>query len=222
MIEVKLEEVLLTHALARILDEEREALGDEGIRKAVSHVKKYAEETLNADDKRQALLDAFTIIDEFQDEIEEDQKRKISCRKGCAFCCHLEVQVTDLEKDLIMDYAKEHGIKYNEKKLEEQLQYNEQTLPLSDVSRCVFLSNQNTCNIYEVRPLHCRKYLVLNDPKFCNAKKYPSHSTKVHFHSNTEILASAILTAARKMGSMAEIMLDKRMINGTVRSLPEK
>jgi Fe-S-cluster containining protein len=223
MKEVKLEEVLFTDAMGRILDQELQENHKHAVLQAMKDVRFNANVMLNSTDQRAALLEMYDAIEEeHTTKTPQDMMAKLTCRKGCAHCCHVEVQVGDIEKDLIMEYVEKNGIKYNKKKLEEQLGLDQYTWPMSDVSRCVFLGADNTCNIYEVRPMSCRKYFVMNDPKFCNARKYPHGQTKVYFSYVKEMLASALLTASKKLGNMAEIILDKKIKKGAIVSLPDK
>ena len=37
--------------------------------------------------------------------------------------------------------------------------------------RCGFLAEDNTCKIYDIRPIVCRTHNSLDDPKFCDASQ---------------------------------------------------
>lgn len=77
------------------------------------------------------------------------------CSKGCAYCCHIDVSITDLEAKLIEE---ETGRK----------RVTSKTRPTAGhTERCPFLTTDNGCSIYKVRPFHCRTFHTLDDPKYC-------------------------------------------------------
>src|SRR3954452_13902639 len=73
---------------------------------------------------------------------------EISCRKGCAHCCHITVNTTENEVDLILDYVAEHNIPIDMEWLKQQQGFTEDTHMMSPFSKCVFLNEHNACNIY--------------------------------------------------------------------------
>jgi Fe-S-cluster containining protein len=131
-----------------------------------------------------------TIIDATSRRIEETDCR-IACRKGCAACCLYLVPISPAEAYHIRDEI--FKLPYQEQKTlfrscqqttrqlighrspdalfsptqnhEERLEilsdwYREMKLP------CPFLVN-NTCCIYDFRPLACQEYLVTGHPSKC-------------------------------------------------------
>lgn len=85
------------------------------------------------------------------------------CQKGCSDCCTDDFDVSVTEFFTILNYLKIHC---NDQQLENickmsrikisGISSNEKTLAFS---RCIFLNeDSNTCDIYEVRPIICRKY----------------------------------------------------------------
>jgi Fe-S-cluster containining protein len=67
-----------------------------------------------------------------------------ACAPGCAFCCHLPVLVTPKEAELLAEVASRRpGVKA---RLHEP------------GPRCPFLSDENRCVAYDVRPLRCRAH----------------------------------------------------------------
>lgn len=72
------------------------------------------------------------------------------CKKGCKYCCHYEIAITDLE----VEYIK-NKVKINKKKYDASMQ------------ACPFLK-EGTCSIYEYRPFVCRRHLSIADtPDWC-------------------------------------------------------
>lgn len=98
-----------------------------------------------------------------------------SCKKGCSGCCHIYMDCTAIEAELIREYILK---KFNEKqiislnnKIKETIdqipEYKEilEAIDKNDLINkygdkhlpCIFLSEDNSCLIYEVRPFNCRK-----------------------------------------------------------------
>lgn len=124
-------------------------------------------------------------------DLTERKGKKISCKAGCGACCKQPVPVTLLEAEylnrLIMNMPEKqqqkvragfaHTIKtVTEAGLLEDLE-NISDLATEQKRRlakeyfelgleCPFLENQS-CGIYQHRPLQCREFLVTSDPRFC-------------------------------------------------------
>ena len=99
---------------------------------------------------------------------EEIEKRhitdfeNIACKKGCSWCCYKQVGVSPLEVFLIAEHLKNKRIKISLADIKSRLTaLDRQTNGLSSEARlaaqlpCAFLA-ENSCSIYEVRPLACR------------------------------------------------------------------
>lgn len=78
----------------------------------------------------------------------------VTCKKGCSHCCRMDVQITTFEAEYIVMAT---GIPHipNAK------------LTTGNKGACPFLSNAGECSIYAFRPLLCRTYHSLSDPKLC-------------------------------------------------------
>lgn len=149
---------------------------------------------------RQALQEADTasvahafhkVVDAYVAEVLKDPSVEVTCKRGCAHCCHIQVAVTPDEADLLRLASQD--LEIDKARLEQQAVYKDiyDKLPYKQ-RRCVFLGDDNDCRVYEVRPIACRKYLVGNDPKLCNTKKYPSGDAMVLSVNKAEIVASAV------------------------------
>jgi Fe-S-cluster containining protein len=144
------------------------------------------------DSSKHALLNfVYTIIDKWMEKTAATQS--LSCRKGCAFCCKMNVDVTPLEVDLIIDYCKEQKILIDKEYLQQQSVIPKQDIGFTPgLSTCIFLSKENTCTIYPVRPLACRKYVVITPPEICDMPNYPDAKIGVWTSLDAEILTSAL------------------------------
>jgi Fe-S-cluster containining protein len=114
----------------------------------------------------------------------------ISCKAGCGACCRMMVQISEVEARRLrtvvdempeprrtkirkrFDAAMQNltgaglgSLRYTERLTAEAIerlnrQYFEQQVP------CPFLENES-CSIYEERPITCREYLVTSSPEHC-------------------------------------------------------
>jgi len=86
----------------------------------------------------------------------------IACKKGCSWCCYKQVGVSPLQVFLIAEHLKNKRIKIYLEDIKSRLTALDQiTNDLTSEARlaaqlpCAFLV-ENSCSIYEVRPLACR------------------------------------------------------------------
>lgn len=100
------------------------------------------------------------------------EKTLVSCSKGCHFCCRQNVHVYKGEAAVIAEYCREHGIEIPKSYLAQQMKYGWRELAQTEVGWCVFLKN-GECSIYPVRPIACRNYFVVSNPKLCDVIAYP-------------------------------------------------
>lgn len=132
----------------------------------------------------------------------------VQCHKGCAACCHLNVDVFTQEAVLLLAFAREQGIEIDEARLTRQATKTDDTwheLTPED-QRCVFLADDRTCRVYDHRPGACRKYAVKNDPDRCDMNKYPGGEVAIVFSIEAEIVHSAAMTVYGA-GNMATMLL---------------
>ena len=119
---------------------------------------------------RVAVEGYYIAIDKLQQEALSDlQDKEISCKKGCGYCCHIHVDVTSHEAEVILERCKEEGISIDWLRLKKQSIRNLDTWKNLSMKyrRCVFLSDDNQCKIYSFRPATCRNMLSMDDPIKC-------------------------------------------------------
>lgn len=119
----------------------------------------------------------------------------ISCRKGCAHCCHIEVHCTPDEAELLLYAAKTESIDIDWVRVEHQAKVTKWRQLDYKARRCVFLGADNTCQVYEYRPMTCRKHMVASAPEQCNSQKYPAGDIVVMTANRAEMMASALFSA---------------------------
>lgn len=132
----------------------------------------------------------------------------VQCRKGCAACCRLHVGIFAPEAELLHMIAHEAGIEIDAARLARQASKDDSTwrdLAPED-QRCVFLADDNTCNVYEHRPGACRKYTVKTDPELCDTVNHPDGEVGIVFDIEAEIVHSAAMTTYGA-GGMAAMLL---------------
>lgn len=83
------------------------------------------------------------------------------CQRGCSHCCKMDVNVSRLEAEYI---TKNGG-----PMLDQGIQHT-----YGHHSACPFLSQDDTCTVYNHRPFNCRTFHTLDDPKYC-AKGTETH-----------------------------------------------
>lgn len=98
------------------------------------------------------------------------KEKGVSCGNGCSFCCHIAVDITKGEAELIKMYCHENNIEIPYEYFKAQENYTKENwheLIKTKQSGCGFLSEAGECKVYEVRPIACRKYMVLDPPEKC-------------------------------------------------------
>lgn len=98
-------------------------------------------------DKIQCAYSAIDVFNEFVSTF-------TVCGKGCSACCNYDVQVSRLEAEYIAVNC----------------ELNIDTGDVSSVNvrkPCTFLGKDGICAVYEFRPLNCRTFHTIDDPKYC-------------------------------------------------------
>lgn len=130
----------------------------------------------------------------------EEIWESIACGKGCGNCCHLAVRVTDEEAQRLLPYLTPERIKH----LEQQKDWKVDEYHLNEESRCAFLNDDNSCGVYEERPLACRGQFSQNS-KNCG----PDAGVAEAFYlTGIEIAISAYWTVETGHGLLPKQLLD--------------
>ena len=196
-----------------------------------AHIAGLTTEQRQLDRIEEALVGYTTQLDQLKDTHQERRRKElhmlsdefvrdeiltngspehITCTKGCAHCCKQIVMVTQPEGERLFELANERGIPLDARRLERQAcQDDNGWLTLQGNDRnCPFLGSDNTCQVYDDRPLSCRKYFVVSDPALCDMQKYPSGQVRVCYSVNAEVLTTAAFTVLDSC-SMAQALLAK-------------
>lgn len=133
--------------------------------------------------------------------------KDVKCGRGCASCCHLNVDITAQEAELLALCVREaEGVSIDMQRLHRQADTPWDELPPAD-QRCVFLGADNACTVYEHRPGSCRKYFVVTDPQFCDTAQHPGHEVGILFDMEGELIHAAALKT-HGAGSLASMLRD--------------
>ena len=165
----------------------------EYVNAGINHYKDELNRAVGESNLESAIIGFYELMDENSDTMDQETKNRISCRKGCAHCCHLFVSVSMREAVVIKGHCDDNDILIDKEYLKKQSNYKQKDYSLQENSACVFLNDSNECKIYNVRPLACRKYFVISDPDLCDAKKYPSGIVAKVSDINAELMASAMV-----------------------------
>lgn len=107
-------------------------------------------------------LTKLRVIYQFMDELYAFVNKYTPCKKGCNFCCHYPVSISELEIEYIESASKFKRLK------------NVRTESDFHGKPCPFLSS-GKCGIYEIRPFLCRQHVALTKtstwchPDQCNS-----------------------------------------------------
>jgi Fe-S-cluster containining protein len=126
------------------------------------------------------------------------QRPEISCREGCAHCCRQQVMISDQEAALLLKAAEHNDLTLDKQKLQEQAKIEgegEWAKKPKDQRSCIFLGADNRCQVYEARPMACRKYFSISNPDSCDIDKHGGQSSVLMWFSlNAEVLSTAVMT----------------------------
>jgi len=108
---------------------------------------------LKADKSKLSKMARVKRIYDLLDEIRHETESICVCRKGCAHCCRIKLEVTPLEADYISHNTDIKQRKHN---------------VVRDDKYCPLLNQQTAqCSVYEFRPFNCRSFATYDSPDYC-------------------------------------------------------
>lgn len=98
--------------------------------------------------------------------IKLENESNFSCRKGCSHCCYHLISLSSNEVGDLPKLNSEQNeiINFQIQYLDYETQWN---IVPTEFRRCVFLDDNNSCSVYEKRPLVCRSTLVSSPSENC-------------------------------------------------------
>jgi uncharacterized protein len=182
----------VTSSILEMLDQLPASVNREAAIEKIKGVIKFYQDQINKSNgtPQQIATNLYDLMDGLTKD-ESSGANPTSCKKGCSFCCNYYTACSDREALLIIDYCKEYNIAIDINYLREQAKLGWKEFTSQEHTACVFLSNQGTCNIYEVRPLSCRKYYVISPPELCDQVTHPGAKVARIGNVQAECLVSA-------------------------------
>jgi Fe-S-cluster containining protein len=158
-------------------------------------------------DPIRAFKELVKLVDDRIRAIPSRERDDFSCRKGCSFCCRMNVDVHKEEAVIIRNHCRKRGIVIDKQYLSQQLEYPALEIGWSKRNACVFLKD-GMCSIYHVRPIFCRKYFVVTPKEDCEMiPGVPFKRVASHFDYQTEIYNAAVITSGLMPGRLPEMLL---------------
>jgi Fe-S-cluster containining protein len=161
------------------------------------------------------MEDRLGIVHAFYDAVHRSIKRdtaktvldQVKCKKGCAHCCKIRVLVSLAEAQYIYEYSKENNITIDVDYLKEQAKLTEDhDYDFSKFRNCVFLSNDNSCLVYEARPISCRRHLVVSEPSNCDVQGGKKTVSAVPA-LDASLIGAGLMVADKEHGNFPEMLL---------------
>ncbi|MGZ3748167.1 MAG: YkgJ family cysteine cluster protein [Pseudobdellovibrionaceae bacterium] len=132
-----------------------------------------------------------------------------SCAKGCGYCCHLEVEITEDDAERLVNAVVDLNISLDLELLEIQSQRERQDESWKrgciKENRCVMLDENNSCRVYASRPVNCRKHAVVSPVSECSTLGASPVSRIIPMN---EIFMSAYISLPNlQFGSLSKLLL---------------
>lgn len=150
--------------------------------------------------------DSFAVADTAWSDLQKHLNgflQKTACQKGCGWCCHLHVEISWAEALAIAVYLRVFHFPVAFDDLRHRIQQTAARLSSLDAASriphkipCAFLGADQTCQIYDYRPLPCRGFNSL-DATICE-QGFGISEAGTPLESWQTTLYSAILTGLRQ------------------------
>lgn len=97
----------------------------------------------------------------------------LPCKVGCSACCHTQVGITEDEAQLLVGRIND-GLKIDYNLLQNQIKAGNNSEGFYQLSykerKCIFLGEDNSCQVYNDRPSVCRTNAVLGEASQCSTQ----------------------------------------------------
>lgn len=137
----------------------------------------------------------------------EKEFKVATCKKGCGACCYVMPKITRDEAKLITQTLMDNPeIKLDAERMQTWHDEPDKDKWTADRNPCPFLGNDQTCQIYDVRPMICRAHLVRSNPIHCNSHTSPD--IKRVINEWAEIILSAWMNES-DVGYLADLLTEE-------------
>lgn len=135
--------------------------------------------------------------------------RSISCKVGCSGCCHTPVSVTSDEAQLLAKRVRD-GVSISLTDLERQAATASSSLNFFALSyknrKCVFLSENGKCSVYEDRPAVCRSNFVIGNPAQCDTSDGKEKPVRLLQTTKADLVIVAGYKSCGKAGLLPKML----------------
>lgn len=153
--------------------------------------------------KRIATMNARTVIKlhevlDTADKIFAHAGSFAACARGCGYCCHVSVPITEYEAQYISDNIHVPAVKLKHNIRHEHKEFSSNT-------PCPFLVNSE-CSIYEFRPLTCRMHMNFDvDNYWCRHENWNKPKAVVPRPTITPLIDAYHLLSGHNKHIVADI-----------------
>jgi Fe-S-cluster containining protein len=157
----------------------------------------------------------YDQVNQYNQEILSDPivEKHLTCKKGCSFCCHTQVSVTEDEATLLADLVVRGETHIDFQKLHTQMSAGNSAknwFSLRHESRgCVFLDEEGACSIYQDRPSVCRTNHVVSDASYCDTSDGKEKPIRLLNTFKSDMVVYAAFEASKKSGVLASMLWEK-------------
>jgi Fe-S-cluster containining protein len=149
---------------------------------------------------------------------------KTSCQKGCGGCCHLEVEITEDDADLLARSILRQKLTFDRARLADQASRPrldaKWSMGMVASNRCVMLGADNACGNYLDRPTVCRKHSVTSAAELCSTPG--ATPVPLIVPMNEIIMSAAINLEGNSFGALPKMLaaaLQRLESGGALRDL---
>ncbi len=160
------------------------------------------------------ILRARKLHEMVDQEISQTHHIPASCQKGCSACCHIEVEITSYEAEILAELVKKGHVLNPDRWAEQSARTNGDPKwkkgSHDPSNQCLFLSSHGECSIYFHRPVMCRRHSVTSPAQLCKTLDAPI--TLRYFPRVDLLISAANEDEGLEIGPLAKMLMKKMFI----------